>query len=70
MNNQKYFQIPPLLEKYKIIKDSKQKSDIFNKHFSSKSKVLDSDDEPPTLNPKNMLEPLQSFNTSSLEDLK
>ena len=67
MNSQKYSKIPPLLEKDKIINDSKQKSDILNKHFSSKSCVNGDEDEPPILTYKDVLEPLCSFNTSPIE---
>ena len=67
MNNQKYSKIPPLLENNKVINDSKQKSDILNKHFSSKSKVPNSEDDTPILTPKHIIDPLSQFNTSPLE---
>ena len=70
MNNKKYSHIPPLLENGKIIDDSKQKSDILNKYFASKSKVDEPEDEPPNLIPKKVNQPINTINKSPLEVAK
>ena len=49
MKNNKFFPTPPLLEGGNIINEPKQKSEIFNDFFASKSNVDGFDDEPPYL---------------------
>jgi hypothetical protein len=67
LNNQKYSKIPPLIEEGNTINDSKQKSDIFNKHFANKATVNGPDDNPPTLIKKDVIEPFAVLNTSPIE---
>ena len=57
LNNKEYSSIPPLLENEQIISESKQKSDLLNKHFASKSSVPNADDDVPFL-PHNPIFPL------------
>ena len=53
LNNKKYSAIPPLLENGKTISESKPKSDLFNKHFASKSCVPNPNDNIPFIPKKN-----------------
>ena len=67
MKNNKFSGISPLNENDRMIHDSKQKGQIFNKFFASKSNVEGSDDIPPNLD-KNINVPFLSIlNTSPLE---
>ena len=47
MKNNKVSHIPPIIEKDKIITDPKEKADIFNNFFASKSSVQGANDPPP-----------------------
>ena len=49
------------------ITDPKQKSDLLNQHFASKSKVPNSDDPPPKLHIYDVLSDLSQINTSPVE---
>ena len=67
MKNNKFSPTPPLLEGGNIVKEPKQKSDIFNEFFASKSYVDGFDDEPPNLERLENVKNLCMINTSPLE---
>ena len=49
MKNNKFLPTPPLLENGNTINEPKQKSEIFNSFFASKSSVKGHEDDPPYL---------------------
>ena len=67
MSNKKFSSIPPLLENGKIISDPTQKSELFNKHFASKSTVPNPGDDVPLLPEKPHLPTFDQINTSPIE---
>ena len=70
MKNQKIASTPPLIEDDCIINDSKDKSNLFNKYFASKSTVSDFEDLPPPLTSKEGINNLEFLNTSPIEVAK
>ena len=67
MKNTKVSSIPPLLENDETVHDPKEKADLLNKHFASKSDVQDRDDIPPTPVKFDVQSPLNVINTSPIE---
>ena len=76
MKNNKVSTTPPLIENDDTINDPKTKSNLFNEHFASKSKVCGNNDASPILDKIQNIDSLSSLNTSPyelskiLEDLK
>ena len=70
MKNHKFATTPPLIEDENIIIDSKDKSNLFNNFFASKSTVPNFDDQPPPLEPKVGINHLEVLNTSPREVAK
>ena len=67
MKSQKISTIPPLIENNQTITDSKQKSDLLNKHFANKSTLPGQHDQPHILGKFNTLSDLSQINTSPIE---
>ena len=67
MKNNKYSPTPPLIENDETINEPKQKSDIFNTFFASKSNVQNADDIPPNLQRLLNVPNLEKINTSPIE---
>ena len=59
--------IPPLIDNDQTITDPKLKSDLLNKHFSSKATFASPDDIPPQLDKFDVLSDLSAINTSPIE---
>ena len=70
MKNNKFSQNPPLIENDLTINDAKQKSEIFNTFFASKSSVLNDLDDPPFLQKIENVPSLEQINTSPIEIAK
>ena len=70
MKNNKFSNIPPLVENNVTIQDPLDQSNIFNKFFASKSTVHDPNDPVPNLQRKEGISPLNNLNTSPLEVAK
>jgi hypothetical protein len=71
MKNNKISHIPPIIEDEQVVTDPKEKADIFNNFFASKSSVQGAEDPAPILPPKeNIFEKLSSINTSPIEVAK
>ena len=70
MKNHKSATTPPLIEDENIIIDSKEKSNLFNNFFASKSTVQNFDDLPPQLEPTDGINNLEVLNTSPIEVAK
>ena len=71
MKNNKISHIPPIIEDEKIVTDPKQKANIFNNFFASKSSVQGADDPTPVLPQKDdIFEKLSAKNTSPIEIAK
>ena len=70
MNNQKYSSIPPLIENSQTINDPKEKSNILNDFFASKSSVPNPNDEVPLLIKTPNITPVNVINTSPIEVAK
>ena len=70
MKNNKFSNIPPLVEDNLTVQDPAQKSNIFNDFFASKSSVTNSDDPIPILQRKDGVSPLGVLNTSPIEVAK
>ena len=70
MKNNKFSSIPPLIENDTTIHDPLEKSNIFNKHFASKSTVKNSDDPVPNLTRRDGIPDLNVLNTSPIEVAK
>ena len=64
MKSSKFSSISPLNEDDKIVNDPKNKSEIFNEYFASKSKVVGSEDDPPQLERMITVQNLANINTS------
>ena len=64
MKNNKFSGISPLDENGEIVNDPKQKSEIFNNHFASKSNLTGRNDDPPNLEKKPHVSDLAYLNTS------
>jgi len=67
MKNNKISSIPQLIEDGQNVTDPKDKSDILNRHFSSKAQVDRPDDHPPVLPRLDTISTLTSLNTSHIE---
>ena len=67
MKNNKFNNISSITENDNIINDPKNKSEIFNNFFASKSKVDGFNDDPPNLERKQDIPNLATLNTSPLE---
>ena len=67
MKNNKYSGSAPLKENDDIIHEPKSKSEIFNNHFASKSRVDGFDDVPPHLERIQGMPNLPLINTSPIE---
>ena len=70
MKNNKFSGISPLNENGTTINDPKNKSEIFNEFFASKSTVHGLNDDPPNLEKIESVNDLASMNTSPLEVCK
>ena len=70
MKNNKFSNIPPLVENNSTIQDPLQKSNFFNKYFSSKSTVENPDDPVPNLTRKEGVSILNVLSTSPLDVAK
>ena len=70
MKNNKVCSAPPLIENDIIINDPKQKSNLFNDFFASKSTVPNPNDPPPDLVQIDGITKLENLNTSPLEVAK
>ena len=66
IKNNKFTPTPSLLENDVIINEPKQKSELFNKFFSSKSNVQGANDGPPNLQRFLNVSSLKNINTSPL----
>jgi hypothetical protein len=67
MKNNKFSPTPPLLEIGETISEPKEKSEIFNSFFASKSTVNDPESDPPYLQKLLGVPNLDNLNTSPLE---
>ena len=67
MKNNKFSPTPPLVENDQTINDPKQKSELFNTFFASKSTVDGLLDEPPNLKRFENIETIDKINTSPIE---
>ena len=67
MKNNKFSNIPPLVENDLTVQDPLDQSNIFNKFFASKSTVQDPNDPVPDLIRKEGVQSLNTLNTSPLE---
>ena len=70
MKNNKYSPVPPLVKDNQIVKEPKEKSNIFNNFFASKSTVPNFNDPVPNLPIKEGLNKLDILNTSPIEVAK
>ena len=70
MKNNKFSNIPPLVENNVTVQDPLEQSNIFNKFFASKSTVQDPNDPVPDLIRKEGVQSLNTLNTSPLEVAK
>ena len=70
MKNNKFSNVPPLIENDSTIQDSAQKSNIFNDFFASKASVKNPDDPIPILERKANVSSLSVLNTSPIEVAK
>ena len=70
MKNQKFSTISTLIENDSFIDDPKQKGDILNKHFVSKTVLPGHSDDPPQLQKRDILNSLNTINTSPIEVAK
>ena len=68
MQNQKVSCITPLIENNETITDPKQKAELLNSHFASKTNIQGVDDEVPFLDKKdNIFSELNNMNTSPID---
>ena len=67
MKNNKFTNIPSLIDNNSTINDPLEQSNIFNQFFASKSSVPNSEDPVPLLQKKEGIVPLNMINTSSIE---
>ena len=70
MKNNKFSNIPPLVENNVTVNDPSEQSNIFNQFFASKSKVPNANDLVPGLTRKEGINDLNVLNTSPLEVAK
>ena len=70
MKNNKFTNVPPLVENNITVQDPTQQSNIFNNFFASKSTVKNLDDPIPFLQQKEGVHLLNSINTSPIEVAK
>ena len=67
MKSSKFSSISPLNEDDQIVNEPKNKTEIFNEYFASKSRVDGSDDDPPLLERMLNVQNLANINTSPIE---
>ena len=67
MKNNKFTNVPPLVENNSTIQNPLEKSNIFNQFFASKSTVKDPNDPVPNLTRKEGIPALNILNTSPIE---
>ena len=70
LKNNKISSTPPIIENEHIINDPKEKSNVFNNYFASKSRVPNFDDPVPHLPIRDGLNKLNMLNTSPIEVAK
>ena len=70
MKNNKFTNVPPLVENDITVQDPSQQSNIFNEFFASKSSVNNPNDPAPNLQQKEGVSSLNSLNTSPIEVAK
>ena len=70
MKNNKFTPIPPLIENGQTVNDPKEKSEIFNNFFASKSSVQNPAKEPPFIQKFENVPNLEMINTSPIEIAK
>ena len=70
MKNNKFSNIPPLVENNVTVNDPSEQSNIFNQFFASKSTVQNANDPVPGLTRKEGINDLNVLNTSPLEVAK
>ena len=70
MKNNKFINVPPLIENDSTIQDTEQKSNIFNDFFASKASVKNPDDPIPILERMTNVSSLSVLNTSPIEVAK
>ena len=70
MKNNKFSNVPPLVENNAIIQDPKMKSNIFNNFFASKATVENYEDSVPSLQRMEKIPDINNINTSSIEVAK
>ena len=66
-NTGKNSNIPPLIDNDEIIHKPEQKAEVFNNHFAKKSKLKNSHDAPPQLDPIHTKDNLSDINTNHYE---
>ena len=67
MKNNKFTNVPPLVDNNITVQDPTKQSNIFNNFFASKSTVNDMDDPIPFLQQKEGIQIINSINTSPIE---
>ena len=67
MKNNKFSNLPTIVENNITVQDPLNQSNIFNKHFAAKSSVHNSDDPVPNLPRREGVNDLSAINTSPLE---
>ena len=70
MNNQKYSSISTLINNGEVTEDSGGKSELLNKFFVSKAKVVGENDEVPILDRDENITEVNNINTSPIEVAK
>ena len=70
MKNNKFSNIPPLIENNVTVNDPSEQSNIFNTFFASKSTVQNANDPVPCLTRKEGINDINTLNTSPLEVAK
>ena len=66
MKNNKFTNVPPLVDNNITVQDPTEQSNIFNNFFASKSTVNDMDDPIPFLQQKEGIQIMNSINTSPI----
>ena len=70
MKNNKFSNVPPLIEENRTIHDPLEKSNLFNNFFASKSTVQNPNDPVPLLQRKEGITLLKEIKTSPIEVAK
>ena len=70
MKNNKFSNIPPLVENNITVQDPLEQSNIFNKHFAAKATVPNENDPVPILQRKDGVSDLSALNTSPIKVAK